>query len=464
MGNILKLVYDNWYNDIHLPNGRHKIVNDELIKILSENIGYDINYAQGKLRNRNLITKGNPFKFDDSNVHGYFKKLSSDIVRVSDVKDDTNVYAWLVEIRTDFDSAFRRESITVNGVTVDCELKDTISPELVQLMTKGLVKVIVNYCHDPVRDVEQIKFLEDYFTILGVPGENIIYVSGDVTEEQVRSIYPQSKIRVSNVRTMFVHQTSRDVSEYPCETQLGYISDVPRLSDLNGSKRNKKFLCFNRTMRPHRYAIAKIAIKENLLPDSIFSFLNPSVDSIQGVDNIMKNFFDEEVSSDVVKTILDITPYELDTQQLSVDERRGFSSNNNRKEWYTDTYIHLVSETCFRTDICFLSEKTFRPIANLQPFIMIGDNGILRDLRNLGFKTFSDFIDESYDNAPTVKIKMNIIENEIKRLNSLSMDELHELFYQMQDILIYNQQHYLTFTDMNPFEQNFEEIINFYRK
>ena len=77
MDSILKLVYDNWYNDTHLPNGRHKIVNDELIKILSENVGYNVDYAQGKMENRKLITNGNPFKFNDSNVHGYFKKLSN---------------------------------------------------------------------------------------------------------------------------------------------------------------------------------------------------------------------------------------------------------------------------------------------------------------------------------------------------------------------------------------------------
>ena len=464
MDSILKLVYDNWYNDTHLPNGRHKIVNDELIKILSENVGYNVDYAQGKMENRKLITNGNPFKFNDSNVHGYFKKLSNDMVRPSDVKLDGNVYAWLVEIRTDFDSAFRTDSITVNGKTFKYGLKDTISSDVLRLMQQGLVKVIVNYCHDPVRDIDQIKFLEDYFTDIGVPGENIIYVSGDVTEEQVRHIYPKSKIRVTQVKTMFVHQTSRDVSEYPCETTLGYISDVPRLSDLNGSKRDKKFLCFNRTMRPHRYAIANIALKLNLLENSIFSFLNPSVSNSEGITNVTKEYFYTPISNENINKILNIFPYELDTQKLNQDERRGFSSNNNKKEWYMDSYFHLVSETCFRTDICFLSEKTFKPIANLQPFIMIGDNGILKYLHRLGFKTFGDYIDESYDTAPTVKKKFEIIEKEIKRLNNMSMDELHDLFYQMKDIVTYNQQHYLTFSDMNPFQENFEEIINFYRK
>ena len=286
MDSVLKLVYDTWYNGKHLPNGRHRIVNDELIKIMSENVGYDVDYACGKMENRRLITNGNPFKFNDSNVHGYFKKLSTDFVKPSEVKEDNNVYAWLVEIRTDFDSAFREDSITVNGTTIQYGLKDTISGEVLGLMQRGLIKVMVNYCHDPIRDIEQMKSLEEYFTQLRIPGENIIYVSGDVTEEQYRLVYPESKMRISQVKTMFVNQTSRDAMAYPYETTLGYISDIPRLSDLNGTKRNKRFLCFNRTMRPHRYAIANIAIKENLLENSIFSFLNPSLDRVEGISKI----------------------------------------------------------------------------------------------------------------------------------------------------------------------------------
>jgi hypothetical protein len=57
-----------------------------------------------------------------------------------------------------------------------------------------------------------------------------------------------------------------------------------------------------------------------------------------------------------------------------------------------------------------LSEKIFKPISNLQPFLVIGDYLTLAELKKLGFKTFSPFIDESYDNERDSYKRMELIE------------------------------------------------------
>ena len=45
----------------------------------------------------------------------------------------------------------------------------------------------------------------------------------------------------------------------------------------------------------------------------------------------------------------------------------------------------------------FITEKTFRPIACGHPFIVLGNNNILKTLHDLGFETFGSLWDESYD-------------------------------------------------------------------
>jgi len=62
---------------------------------------------------------------------------------------------------------------------------------------------------------------------------------------------------------------------------------------------------------------------------------------------------------------------------------------------YNDSAWNIVSETS--VDEKFITEKTWKPILAKQPFIVHGYSGILADLRQLGFNTFSDWIDESYD-------------------------------------------------------------------
>jgi hypothetical protein len=44
-----------------------------------------------------------------------------------------------------------------------------------------------------------------------------------------------------------------------------------------------------------------------------------------------------------------------------------------------------------------ISEKTIHPILSMRPFVPFASAGYLKGLRGLGFKTFGDFWDESFD-------------------------------------------------------------------
>jgi hypothetical protein len=57
----------------------------------------------------------------------------------------------------------------------------------------------------------------------------------------------------------------------------------------------------------------------------------------------------------------------------------------------------------------------------------------------LGFKTFEPWIDESYDNEPDWITRLNMITDEIKKLSLHSIDRLHEMRDEMQEVLIHNK-------------------------
>jgi hypothetical protein len=133
------------------------------------------------------------------------------------------------------------------------------------------------------------------------------------------------------------------------------------------------------------------------------------------------------------------------------------------KNWYSDTYINLVTETFFGKNV-FLSEKIFKPLSNLQPFIVLGDYGTLAELKRLGFKTFEPFIDESYDLEIESKNRINKIEKEIEKLKNKSIEEIHEWYYSIKDILLHNQKHMYSFESYECFEEIFEKIKLDYKK
>ena len=52
-----------------------------------------------------------------------------------------------------------------------------------------------------------------------------------------------------------------------------------------------------------------------------------------------------------------------------------------------------------------------------------------------------------------------MIEKEILKFAKMSMQELHDWYYSLTDILIYNQQKFLSMTDFNPIE----DFVNRYK-
>lgn len=69
--------------------------------------------------------------------------------------------------------------------------------------------------------------------------------------------------------------------------------------------------------------------------------------------------------------------------------------------WYANTCFSLVVETLIDQEI-FVTEKTFKPLAFEHPAIIYGSPGTLKYLRDQGFATFDNVIDESYDKEPNI--------------------------------------------------------------
>ena len=74
-------------------------------------------------------------------------------------------------------------------------------------------------------------------------------------------------------------------------------------------------------------------------------------------------------------------------------------------EAHLDCFLNIVTETLFNSESIFISEKTYKPIYLCQPFIIFGNPHTLKKLKQLGYKTFDKWIDESYDNEPDRNVR-----------------------------------------------------------
>jgi len=74
-----------------------------------------------------------------------------------------------------------------------------------------------------------------------------------------------------------------------------------------------------------------------------------------------------------------------------------FNTNQSLVSHYNRFDIELVAETFTLGNTFFPTEKTIRPLMAAKPMLVYGPKFYLKRLQNLGFKTYRDFWDESYD-------------------------------------------------------------------
>lgn len=449
-----KLVYCDWYVEHGekrlFGNGIPKKIREYIQYIIDNNLNIDytkiLQYDQQKA-----------IKFDHSELMNFFaRKHINNIVLLEHVQnDDDIIYLFPLEIKDTLRALWDKNTFFLEGEQHSWFLKDILPIELINHFKSGKIKILVNIIHDPNYDHSSMRNFELQMNEMGVDSANIIFLSGSKFEEYYK-MYPDTKIKIYNGH-LFLQQYPIMMREFPRIGNLGYMCEFVEEKDLSKDIiRPYKFLCCNRTMtKPHRAGIGYLAIKYNLLSEGKFSFIQKETKEslLVFLYSIIDNPYLE-----YIEKLESILPYELDTQELSSLEKSNFGVTNNKKDWYAETYINLVTETFFGTNV-FLSEKIFKPISNLQPFIVLGDYKTLEELKKLGFKTFAPFIDESYDDEKDAKKRFNKIEIEIKKLKNKSIKEIHDWYYSIIDILVFNRNHlYYYYQDYECFKPILEQI------
>ena len=106
-----------------------------------------------------------------------------------------------------------------------------------------------------------------------------------------------------------------------------------------------------------------------------------------------------------------------------------------------DTYpVNLVTETLFFTNAIFPTEKIFKPMLHGQIFLLAGAPGFLKKLRSYGFKTFSPYIDETYDDIDDPVERGIALVRTLKAIVKSSEADFAALLLQCQPTIQHNRQ------------------------
>lgn len=138
------------------------------------------------------------------------------------------------------------------------------------------------------------------------------------------------------------------------------------------------------------------------------------------------------------KYFMDYWPKQDEYPPGTTPSNTNFQTNSLEK-YYRDVFCDIITETRFAQPTGNYSEKVYQAMYYKKPFILCAPPNTLKHLKEHGFKTFSDFWDESYDEYTNHQERLLKIFDVIDFINDKSLNELREMYSKMVDILEHNR-------------------------
>jgi hypothetical protein len=172
----------------------------------------------------------------------------------------------------------------------------------------------------------------------------------------------------------------------------------------------------------------------------------------------MVNAYVPDATREEAQEFLNMLPLELD---VNLEENQAGSMN---LEHHLQSDLSIVHETdthflTVQNKGLFLSEKIYRPLLLGHPFLVMGPQHTLKQLRAEGFKTFHPIIDESYDDEPNAIERKNKIIAELQKYIALPEEERLAKNRKLLMVADYNQKYYSS-PRRPTFGHNLMEIFN----
>lgn len=271
--------------------------------------------------------------------------------------------------------------------------------------------------------------------------DRVLYVSSSVNVTLLYHKWCRLNLAYHNMKTswygFFLSWIMKDRAMRRVTTELP-------LAQWNTS--SPRYMCLNRRPHPHRILLITLLERYGIIEKGAVSMpkhfgevevlwksedfdipyqwttlkngLNGMIDSL---DNDFDNMYNK-------------LPLIADTDNFAFN----YALNIN-EEYYVQFPLNIISETLFFTESTFTSEKVWKPMLLGQLFLVMAGPYYLEGLRDLGFKTFSPYIDETYDTILDPVDRAIELVKSLKNLLSLNEQEFLNLLEHCQDAIQHNR-------------------------
>lgn len=321
---------------------------------------------------------------------------------------------------------------------------DSIISDIVESYNNGK-RIFVFEC---LREALILPVLTKFTKIINkvnLPGAEFIWLTGDPAGEKMANARLLNKKFQVRGAFYFEYITQKVFLRYTKEYLPG--------------PREKTFLCLNNVLRQSRIDLLEQMLKYDLVKDSYYSFIGSSRGTTS-IDQLVDILQTTDKYPNIVNN-RNLLPLKI-SGEMHDGELWAADLVNDDAKFYENSYFSIIAETLFYDAFmspppgighieaingAMLTEKTYKPIAMKHPFILLSRPYSLRLLRERGYRTFSPFIDESYDEIEDDKLRLRAIADEINRLSN---SDLIEFTHNIKDIVEHNQYNFLNQTIFDP--------------
>lgn len=318
---------------------------------------------------------------------------------------------------------------------LNLDLFGFIKPELLQRLKNKEIFFIFDASTEGFSPLFETPFFEILYNncqLHNVDPEQIIFVSSNLLDEQNIDRFCQQRNIKKKIKVFsFVG------FEYSINHRHGYVSTEiylqNKIKKVSSTFKDKYFSSLSRINRPHRTLGTFLLCQESISNKALISH---DVISKENVKYLLQDYNQKDVDHWISKLPL-------------VVDRKDFNIN-----WALDSdYSHIHDQTLFQIvneteannkfdSALFYSEKTFRPISELQPFIIYGQQHANKSLKSIGYKTYEDWFDYSWDSESNdifrYKQMLDSVKDLCSRLDSMNREQQLEWRFKNSAVLVEN--------------------------
>ena len=348
----------------------------------------------------------------------------------------------------------QEELLETDGNKDDYGFEKILDKDILNDVKNGICKVVI-FCADDGHYGEKVDcwYEDDTLQII-----NDWVLKSELTKDSV--IFISQNFLIKEVMKKYNYNFQVEPFRRLSETHLTNVNIVSDNTNLyQETPISNLFLTYNKHPKPYRVYLIKQLNDRGLLDKGLYSFHNDEPQLIEPVfkalNRLLRKKGRETYGLDIEKNILSLS--------RSIHYEHDYLNNYNGPDAdgqliqfddYLSSFVSLVSESNVGIDTVYFSEKTYKPIVAKHPFILLSSQYSLKKLKELGYKTFDKWWDESYDECVDYIDRIDKIIEIITDLSKLNQSELKLLRKDMNEVLEHNALHFEKIKETDMFFYN----------